>query len=342
MRTEMLERVRSRMDDEDIEVLAVTHDMNIEYLLDVHPPGPDGLSGVLLVTQDDWRFIVSKFFRYSFEDMSNVDIYTDSEGLEELIEGSVLEDGCHTDDPAHFSTYNLEGTGIIEQCRMTKTASEIDRLQQACDIGSMVFEDVLEVFESGMSEWDVVSRVEAGFRQREVTDAFPALAHASTLEPHRGPRDGGIEEGETVLLDMGCRYRGYCSDMTRMIPNRLEGDQNKLVTDLGEVQSRVLDRLEAETEAGELARTAHDLVEDRGYSVGRHYLHSLGHGVGLSVHEGPQLHASSEAVLEEGMVVTIEPGLYVPGVGGARIEDQVVVREDGCERLTGQRHFYER
>jgi len=342
MRTEMLDRVRTRMGDQDIEVLAITHDMNIEYLLDVHPPGPDGLSGVLLVTSDDWRFIVSKFFRYAFEDMSNVDIYTDREELQALVEDSVLEDGCHTDDPSHFSTYDLEGTGIIEQCRMTKTASEIERMQQACDVGSMVFEDVLEAFKPGMTEWDIVSRVEAGFREREVTDAFPALAHASTLEPHRGPTSEEIEAGETVLLDMGCRYRGYCSDMTRMLPNDLDDGPKGLVRDLGEVQSQVLDRVEAGIGAGELARTAHDLIEEGGYSVGEHYLHSLGHGVGLSVHEGPQLHASSEAVLEEGMVITIEPGLYVPGVGGARIEDQVVVRESGCDRLTGQQRFCER
>jgi Xaa-Pro aminopeptidase len=338
----MLERVRTRMDQDDIEVLAITHDMNIEYLLDVHPPGPDGLSGVLLVTQEDWRFIVSKFFRYSFEDVSNVDIYTDRDELKELVEDSVLEDGCHTDDPSHFSTYELEGTGIIEQCRMTKTDSEIERMRQACDIGSMVFEDVLEAFEPGMTEWDVVSRVESGFRRREVTDAFTAQAHASTLEPHRGPKSEEIEPGETVLLDMGCRSRGYCSDMTRMLPNDLDDGPKELVADLGAVQSQVLDRVQAGMEAGELARTAHDLVEDRGYSVSEHYLHSLGHGVGLSVHEGPQLHAASEAVLEVGMVITIEPGLYVPGTGGARIEDQVVVHEDGYERLTGQRRFYER
>ncbi|MDY6770614.1 MAG: Xaa-Pro peptidase family protein [Candidatus Nanohaloarchaea archaeon] len=342
MRDAMLERVRARMREEDVEVLAVTEDMNVEYLFDIHPPGTDGFSGIVVVTQDDWRLYASKFFRYSLESISNVSIYRDREELQDLVADGPLEDGCHADDPDRFSELDLERSGIVQECRKVKQPAEVERMRRASDTTSQVFDELLDWFEPEVTEWDIVEQVDAGFRRRSLFNAFETLAHASTLEPHRLPRDADIEEGETLLVDMGCRFKGYCSDMTRMVPNELDGDRMELVEALGDIQRRLLDRVEAGRQVSALAGFAEDLVDEQGYSVDKHYLHSLGHGVGLSVHEPPALVPSSDATLEEGVVVTVEPGLYVPEVGGVRIEDQVVVREDGFERLTTQKRIYER
>ncbi|MDY6778244.1 MAG: M24 family metallopeptidase, partial [Candidatus Nanohaloarchaea archaeon] len=194
----------------------------------------------------------------------------------------------------------------------------------------------------GMQEWGMVKVVDSTFREHHAYNAFPTIAHVNTEEPHRPPSARMAADGDLVLVDLGCRVDGYCSDMTRMVPNQVSGERRELLDAVATIQEEVMERVEAGREKAELARFAEDRADALGYDVDEHYLHSLGHGVGVAIHERPMLTPSSEGVLEEGMVVTIEPGLYVPDVGGVRIEDQVVVREEGCERLTQAPRIYDR
>jgi Xaa-Pro aminopeptidase len=337
MREEVVEKVRGVMEETDLERLVVTKKPNLEYLT-----GIKDLSGVLLLEQGTYRLVTSKFFRYSVQGWSNASVYVTPEEREELVEELALQDGDAADRVEIGEDVELEQTDIIAQARLTKTGREIEVMRKACSIGSSSFEHILHSFEPGMTEFELVKVADGVMRDHGVHNAFETLAHTDTTEPHRMSDTRTVEEGRTLLVDLGCRYNMYCSDMTRMVPNSYVGEAKQLVDDIGAIQQEALERVAAGADAGEIARAAEDAAADKGYEIDEHYLHSLGHGVGVEVHEGPTLHSSSESVLEEGMVVTVEPGLYVPGVGGVRIEDQVVVREDGYERLTKQPRIYDR
>ncbi len=333
----LIEKVQDRMQDEDIDVLAVTKGDNLEYLTGVHEIG-----GVMVLEQDDWQLYVSRFFRYTLEDWPNASIYDDREELGELLEQSPLDDDDHIDDADRVSKYDLEESNVVEEARLIKEEFEIERIRRACEIGDKAFEKVVDEFEPGMTEWELVGMIDSVFREEGVYNSFDTLAHINTLEPHRELTDEEAEEGDLVLVDLGCFYEGYASDMTRMVPNDVSGDRKELLEDVAEIQEAALDRVEAGMEIGELCDYVKELVEDRGYSVEEQYLHSLGHGVGVVVHEGPRMTSGNDRELEENMVITVEPGLYVPGVGGVRIEDTVVVKQNGYERLTETEKVSER
>jgi len=336
MREECIEKVRREMEDRDIETFAVADQANLEYLTGV----PD-VSGVFVFARDDWQFFVPKFFRYSFDDVSRATIFSSSEERSQLLDDAI-DDGVLTDDPDSFGDHELESADVMRAARLTKTAPEIEKIRKACNIGSEVFRSLATTFETGMTEWELVGVVDEEFRRSGTYNSFDTLVHANTLEPHREPRDDRIERGDTLLVDLGCRLNGYCSDMTRMLPNDLAGERERLVDDVAEIQQECLSMVRGGRSIADIGSRAEEVVVEKGYSPEDHYLHSLGHGVGVEIHEPPVVRAGNDTELEEGMVITIEPGLYVPGRGGARIEDQVVVREDGYERLTEEKRIYER
>jgi len=329
MRTYALERLRSVMVEQDIGSVLVTEEENLRYLT-----GIKKAAGTLLVEQEDTQFLASKFFRYA----DAVDtVYTSSEQREKARSELIAEA-----EVADTAMEDLAESDVLADARRIKTAEEINHIRAAASIGDRSFERFLQCFSPGMTEWEGAAVVDERIRAGGAYNAFDTLVHADTVQPHRLPSDHTIVTGETVLVDCGARVEGYCSDMTRMLPNACAGDQQELIDAVAQLQQLALEHVSAGTEIAALASAVEERVPELGYSLDEHYLHSLGHGVGVAVHEAPTLHTSVDGELEEGMVVTIEPGLYVPGVGGARIEDEVVVTADGYERLTGQKRIYER
>ncbi len=340
MRSELIERVQCLMEERDIEAFAVTQGKNLEYLTGIHD-----IFGVLVLTKNDWQFVVPKFFRYSVDDIPNTHVHGDVEERKEILERIFEDIGIEdvpTDRKEDLIDRESENMDIMKEARIKKTAKEIERMKRACSIGDSAFNHLSGFFEIGRSEWELAASVELFFRQEGVYNAFDPLVHFNTFEPHRPPGDKEAEKGDLVLTDLGCKYQGYCSDMTRMIPNSYRGEEKKLVDAVAEIQKSSLERVRADADISDIASSARDRVEGLGFSVEDHYIHSLGHGVGVEIHEPPSMSVDSEITLEPGMVVTVEPGLYVPGTGGVRIEDTVVVREDGFERLTGEKRIYER
>lgn len=340
MRSELIDKVQGLMEEKDLEAFAVTRGKNMEYLSGIHD-----VSGVLIITPDDWKFLVSKFFRYSAEKISNTRVYRDPEERTEMMEDIFSEIGVEkvaSDMEGEFADVAFERSDLLKEARSIKTDREIEKIKRACKIGDSAFNHLEGFFEVGRSEWELASSIELFFRQEGSYNSFDPLVHFNTVEPHRPPGDRKAEKGDLVLVDLGCKYKGYCSDMTRMIPNSCRGESKELIEAVSEIQRRSLEMVESGAEASEIAESAQDQVEDLGFSVDNHYLHSLGHGVGVAIHEAPNMSVESESVLEEGMVVTIEPGLYVPDIGGVRIEDTVVVKENGFERLTKEKRIYER
>jgi len=158
-------------------------------------------------------------------------------------------------------------------------------------------------------------------------------SHSSLV--HGEPGDRALGRGDIVLVDLGCRLRGYCSDLTRTcVYGTIPGEWFEEVYEVVlTAQQAALDVIRPGVSCGAVDAIARDLIRDAGY--GERFGHGLGHGVGIEVHEEPRLHKTSHTILEEGMVVTVEPGVYLPELGGVRIEDLVVVTEGGCACLSG-------
>jgi Xaa-Pro aminopeptidase len=223
---------------------------------------------------------------------------------------------------------------IVEKLRRRKDAEELALLQEAIDIGDRAFERVEAELAAGMTETAVAARVEEvvkGLGGSGVSFDTIVAGGAWAAQPHATPRDEAIRAGEPVVIDMGAIRGGYCSDLTR---TTVLGSFSPEIRAIYEVvfaaQQRAIEKVEPGMTAADAHGLAHDVIKEAGY--GEQFGHGLGHGVGLEVHEDPYLGPTSEDVLEEGMVFTIEPGIYVPGLGGVRIED-VVVLESGRARV---------
>ncbi|MDY6789623.1 MAG: Xaa-Pro peptidase family protein [Candidatus Nanohaloarchaea archaeon] len=340
MRPDLIQRFQDMMEEEDIPAFAVVESSNLEYFT-----GIDDLSGVLVLTQEDRIMAVPKFFRYSFQEVSGARVYTDSEDRKETLESIFKDlgiDSILSDREGELSGIDMEKSGLVEKARIRKTDKEVDKLKKAAKLGDRAFEHLFDRFKPGMSEWKLASEVEQFFRRNNAYNSFDPLVHFNTVEPHRNPDERTADRSDLVLADIGCKLNGYCSDMTRMIPNDTSGDREELIEAVSDLQRRCLERVEPGAEISSMAGFARDRAEELGFSVEKNYLHSLGHGVGVDIHEQPSVSVNSERALEPGMVITVEPGLYVPETGGVRIEDTVVVREEGFERLTLQKRIYER
>lgn len=227
--------------------------------------------------------------------------------------------------------------GIVARLRMVKSPEEIDALRAASELKEAALADVLEGIRDGVTEAEVAARLEYEFKARGARGASfdtIVLFGARTSMPHGSPGETRLKRGDAVLLDLGCRHRGYCSDLTRTYAyGTIPGAWFEAVYEtVLEAQTAAVQAVRPGARCRDVDAVARDLIQFRGF--GAYFGHGLGHGVGIEIHEGPRLNAESDIVLEAGMVVTVEPGVYLPGQGGVRIEDLVVVTEKGCEALT--------
>ncbi|HOT50817.1 MAG TPA: Xaa-Pro peptidase family protein [Candidatus Hydrogenedentes bacterium] len=226
---------------------------------------------------------------------------------------------------------------LVARLRMIKSPEEIDALRAASELKEAALAHVLEDLREGVTEAEVAARLEYEFKARGASGASfdtIVLFGARTSMPHGSPGETRLKHGDTVLIDLGCRYRGYCSDLTRTYAcGTIPGAWFEAVYEtVFDAQMAAVQAVRPGARCCDVDAVARDMIQFRGYGV--HFGHGLGHGVGIEIHEGPRLNAESEVVLEPGMVVTVEPGVYLPGQGGVRIEDLVVVTEQGCEVLT--------
>ena len=187
-----------------------------------------------------------------------------------------------------------------------------------------------------MTEKEVAAEIEYFMKKNKAEgtsfDTIVAFSENSAL-PHAQPTDRKLKDGDIVLMDYGCMYEGYCSDMTRTVFMGKANDELKKIYDtVLKAQITAEEKMKAGLKCCEIDKIARDIIENAGYK--NCFNHSLGHGVGLEIHEFPNLSPKSESVLEKNNVVTVEPGIYEEGLGGVRIEDMVLVTENGIENLT--------
>jgi len=236
----------------------------------------------------------------------------------------------------NISAELIDGNNAIEQIRIVKDETEITKIKKACQIITETLKEVMEIIEPGLRELDIATELAYTMRkkgaQREAFETIVVSGERSSL-PHGKPSIKKINEGELITIDMGANYHNYNSDITRTIIMGKENQKQKEIFSIVlEAQKAALDFLKPGVKCKEVDSVARDIIAKKGY--GEFFGHGLGHGVGLDIHELPRVSFSDDTVLLPGMVITIEPGIYLPGVGGVRIEDSVLITEEGYEILT--------
>jgi Xaa-Pro aminopeptidase len=225
--------------------------------------------------------------------------------------------------------------GRVEDLRRVKDAEELASIAEASKLADEVWTWTLEQGLAGRRERDVARAAEARIRELGGDPSFPAIVAAGPngALPHAEPGEREIGRGELVVFDMGAKLDGYCSDGTRTYTTGDPGEDGRAVYEVvRQAQQAGLEAIRAGVTGEDVDSAARKVIDDAGY--GEHFGHALGHGVGLEVHEGPRLSQRSDDVLAPGEVVTVEPGIYLPGKLGVRIEDLVVVTEDGLQNLS--------
>ena len=324
------------------EPLLVTDRVNVRYLT-----GFDSSNCALLVEPDGATTLYTDF-RYAeaaraVEDVQLVQTRRDVAGtLAELLAGRTIGFEAARISFAQWETIAAGGAGlvatraVVEALRVVKDESELDAIRRAAAISDAVYAGLANERLVGRTEAEVAWWVERAFREHgadALSFASIVAAGLNGARPHAQPGAGIIEEGTLVTIDMGCVVDGYCSDCTRTFATGpLSAELTELYGAVARAQLDGLAAVRAGARGADVDAASRIAIAEAGFAD--FYGHGLGHGVGLEVHEAPTLRPESADVLAVGNVVTAEPGVYLPGVGGCRIEDLVVVTEAGCEILT--------
>lgn len=220
--------------------------------------------------------------------------------------------------------------------RMIKTEAEIGRLRTAEKIGESALAETLPYIKPGERECDIAAELEYRMKKKGAEGTSfdtVAVSGEKSAMPHGKPNEKRLEYGDFLTIDFGCVYKGYCSDMTRTFAiGEISKEQRRIYDTVLSAQREGLKSIRAGAGAADCDAAARAVIRDAGY--GSYFGHALGHGVGVEIHELPTLSPKSKFILKENMAVTCEPGIYVPGVGGVRIEDLVIVKKDGYDNLS--------
>lgn len=336
-------------DDKELEALLVTDPYNMRYL-----SGFRGGEGILYISRNrrvlitDSRYTEAARQESSFTIMECSVAHGTTDILKEFLHKEEIHRLGYEDEAmlcATFRRYQEAFPGIeqwvplgkaLNKLRQVKTREEIECLQQAEAIGDMAFEKILNMIRPGMSELDIQAELEYQMMKNGASgtsfDTIVASGIHSSM-PHAIPTNKKVEFGDFITMDFGCRYQGYCSDMTRTIVLGKANEKQKEIYQLVLKANQVTESLlHPGMICREVDKIARDIITDGGY--GEYFGHGLGHSVGLEIHESPACNTRDTTVLAPNMIMTIEPGIYLPAFGGVRIEDMVVITEEGYVNLS--------
>jgi Xaa-Pro aminopeptidase len=350
---ERRDRIRARLETLGADALLVTKPVNVRYL-----SGYSGSNGQLIIGSEDVFFTDPRYEEQSSHEVPDIrrEIYPTSSvtvGESAGMFGSLtsvvsslrvkrlgVEAGHMTLETArgvHEAVPNVdlvETSSEVEDLRAIKDAREIKALRRAFKAADDALAALTHLLKEGMSEIDVAAILEFEMRSAGSEGvSFDTIAAfgEQAAEPHHKPNARALKRGDMIKLDFGGMAEGYHSDMTRVIAFGEPSDEMTKIYDLVKgSQQAGLDAVKAGVPSGDVDSAARGYLRARGYEFG----HGTGHGVGLEIHEAPPVRAGATTIMEPGMVLTVEPGIYIPGTGGVRIEDSVVVTAGGCDILT--------
>lgn len=344
-----VERTRRQLADESLDALLITKPVNLRWLV-----GFTGSTGSMLVTPTDLVFVTDG--RYGEQAHAELDaaaieaeiIVSSAPGtaLRDRVSGSVRV-GLEANDISWaamrrfesdwFPHANLVPTeNLVEDLRALKDSAEVARIETAAAIADRALAEVSEMIRPGVSEREIATALETAMvRNGADGPAFDTIVASgpNAARPHHHPGSRELAAGDLVIIDMGGAVDGYCSDMTRTFAiGPIDATKQRMIEVVAAAQAAGVKAVRARTAAREVDQAARAVIAEAGW--GDQFVHPTGHGLGLEIHEPLRLAATSDATLADGHVVTVEPGIYLPGVGGVRIEDTVEVTADGCRVLT--------
>jgi Xaa-Pro aminopeptidase len=339
------DRLAALLPERGLDALLVTDPTNLRYLT-----GFTGTNGLAVIAPECRLFVTD--FRYVDQAADQVPDFDRVRGTRDLLpdaaehlSGRVGFDDAQVSVRTHSRLEDLAGAGVeliaagglVEELRAIKEPEELRSIREAAALADDVLEYLCGRGLVGRTERQVADDLERTMRERGAEGpSFPTIvaggAHGAL--PHASPRSEPIGEGTLVIVDLGCRLDGYCSDCTRTFATGVLAEEAAALYELVLAAQRgALEAVRAGTAGHVVDAAARERITAAGH--GERFGHGLGHGVGLEVHEGPRLSPTSEDVLATGNVVTVEPGVYVSGELGVRIEDLVAVTDGGCEILSG-------
>ncbi|MDN6640212.1 MAG: Xaa-Pro peptidase family protein [Tetragenococcus sp.] len=342
-----IDRLREKMNQEELDGFLITSPFNLRYFTNF-----TGTTGLALVTKEQAFFVTD--FRYTQQaakQAQGYEIVKNSGNIFAAVAELVQKQGVNTlafeEDYISFSEYRLlkelitESTllpisGLLEDLREVKDEKEIESIQQACYIADQGFDHVLKMIQPGMTEIEVANQLDFYMRSLGASGvSFETIVASGkrAAMPHGVASSKTIEQGDIITLDFGCYYEGYVSDMTRTFAIGEPGEKMKEIYQIVlDAQLKVIEAAKPGMSGIELDAIARDHIASFGYEDS--FGHSTGHGIGLDIHEGPNVSSRADKKFVPGNVITDEPGIYLPDAGGVRIEDDLLITSGGNEVLT--------
>ena len=335
--------LRHILNEKNVDAILISRPENRYYL-----SGFNGSAGYLFITHNS--LVLATDFRYVEQAKEQAPAYTlfrisgsTDKWFPEIIDGLKIKQLGFESSDMSFERYQalssaIDKAGIeleltplndvVETIRMVKDIEEIACIEHAAEISDKAFKHIEEIIHAGMTELDVAWELEKSLREagsQSIPFEIIVGSGPNAALPHAQPSVRMIQEGEPIVIDFGAKIEGYCSDITRTLcigkPDATFTNIYRIVL---EAQLNAISRIVDGTTGAEADRFARSIIEEAGY--GEAFGHSLGHGIGLAAHEKPNLHRISGDILTENMAFTIEPGIYIPGWGGVRIEDTVMLK----------------
>lgn len=345
-------QLQSYLKEHSLDAAFITTPDNVFYFTGFRSNPHERLLGVLIPADAEAFLICPKMEVPDAEEVFSGKIigHVDTENAWDLLVQSFPVPIAHLGiEKSHMTVERLEWmeariqggkfSGIddyITQMRLIKSEDELVHLRKAAELADYAIEVGCELIEEGKTEMEILSAVESAVKAKGadgMSFSTMVLSGKKTASPHGTPGSNTIKQGDFVLFDLGVIVNGYCSDITRTVSlGEPSEEQREIYETVKRAEETALGLVKPGVTAKELDAAAREVISDAGY--GEYFTHRLGHGLGISVHEFPSIHGENDMELVEGMVFTIEPGIYHPDITGVRIEDDVVVTSNGVEVLT--------
>ena len=334
-----------KMQEKELDGIIINNLKNVYYLT-----GFWGSNGTVFISRDrqilvtDARYIIA-----AKQEVTGFEIFAERDELATIakiakdmglsrigFEDEVSVSYYHRMKAAFEGLELVPQTQFVEALRMIKDETEIATIRKACSISDQAFHDALEFIKPGKTEIEIANFLD--FRMRELGAAglsFDTILASGTnsSKPHAHPMHKPVELGEAITMDFGCLYEHYVSDMTRTIYlGHVSDEQAEIYNTVLKANQALIDQAKAGLGFRDFDKIPRDIIVEAGY--GQYFTHGIGHGIGLDIHEEPYFSQTSTEVIKSGMVLTDEPGIYIEGKYGVRIEDDILITDTGCELLT--------
>ena len=340
-----IERLKSTMKDNNYNAFYTSNITNVRYL-----SGFTGSSGFLLITDEgDHFFSDGRYTEQSKNEVHNQKIHITTNHLKCINDENLLNNSwslCFEGNHLSYDMYNkfksncnikelIAKNDIVENIAAVKDSTEIEALQTAVDITDRVFDLIIPEIKAGVTEKYIASKISYLFKQEggdgDSYDPIIASGENGAL-PHATPSNNEVKNGDFIVMDFGALYKGYHADMTRTVVVGKASDKHKEIYNIVlESQLAGISYAKSGVKCSDLDKACRDVIDAKGY--GELFMHSTGHGLGLEVHTMPRISWMNHTLLEENNVITIEPGIYIAGWGGVRIEDDCLILKDSCKPM---------